>query len=135
MEQIKDSKNKSLDGRWRARRVNNGETNTEKLIAELSRHGWPKGTVEGILTDLGDVIRRELLEGRTVAVDGFGRFHIAISSDVVDSPEKFSPIKNIRKFTCRFVARGKRGPSHKIVYDWLQDAKAEFTAKKKHTKI
>jgi predicted histone-like DNA-binding protein len=131
MEQIKDSANKKLDGRWRARRVGNGETNTEKLVAELSRHGWPQGVVEGILTDLGDVIRRELLEGKTVAVDGFGRFHIAISSDVVDSPEMFRPGKNIRKFTCRFVAQGQRGMSRKIVYDWMKDAKAEFASGKK----
>lgn len=77
-----------------------GETiNLVQLASHIHEHGSPfsEGTIHGILVDMVDCIKEQLLQGNYVILDGLVRFYYTLSAEGADSPEKFdaSMIKQV----------------------------------------
>lgn len=103
---FKDANN---GGKWHARTVNTGDVLTSDLANEIqATTTFTRGEVEGFITELVDVIARNLRDGHTVVVDGLGRFHLAVESKPVDNPMDFDIKKNISDIKLKFVPAGKR---------------------------
>lgn len=102
-------KEANRSGRWYARTVSSGDVSTSDLAMEIQNETtFTRGEVEGFITELIDVIARNLRDGKTVVVDGLGRFHLTVESDPVANPNDFDLEKNITDVKLRFVPAGKR---------------------------
>ena len=66
---------------------------TEKDIARImsQRTGFHRGVVEGILTELGEIIEEVLSEGHSVTINGLGSFQTALTSKGFKSPLEVTP--------------------------------------------
>lgn len=66
---------------------------TEKDIARMiaQRTGFHRGVVEGILTEMGDMIEEVLGEGHSVTIRGFGSFQTALTSKGFKNPLQVTP--------------------------------------------
>lgn len=96
-------------GKWHARTVNTGDVTTKELALEIQAETtFTRGEVEGLITELVDVIARNLRNGHTVVVDGLGRFHLAVESKPVADPKDFDLDKNITDVKLKFVPAGRR---------------------------
>lgn len=70
-----------------------GVTNRE-LAERLSEYtSFNRGDIQGILTELPQVMAQLLQEGRSVTIDGLGTFQTALTSDGFDHPEEITPGK------------------------------------------
>ena len=58
---------------------------------------------------LVNLMKDQLSSSKTVVLDGFGRFKLAIDSDTVAAPTDFNAGKHITGLRCKFIAEGKRG--------------------------
>lgn len=102
-------KEENRGGKWHARTVNTGDVSTHELAAEIQEATtFTRGEVEGLITELVDVIARNLRDGHTVVVDGLGRFHLAVESKPVEDPKDFSLKTNITDVKLKFVPSGRR---------------------------
>lgn len=96
-------------GKWHARTVNTGDVTTQQLAYEIQEETtFTHGEVQGLVTELVDVIARNLRNGHTVVIDGLGRFHLAVESKPVEDPKDFDLKKNITDVKLKFVPAGKR---------------------------
>lgn len=66
---------------------------TEKDIARLiaQRTGFHRGEVEGILTELGEVLEDVLSEGNSVTLNGIGSFQTSLTSKGFKNPTQVTP--------------------------------------------
>ena len=112
----------TTEGRWIARTVSQGEVHT-KDIAEIIQENtsFKKADVVGVLTELVETMTRELQNGNTVVLDGFGRFHLSVQAKSVASPKEFSISEHVRKVKCNFVPAGRRGVNNEITSKALLD--------------
>ena len=95
--------------RWIARTVSQGEVHTNEIAKMIeSNTSFKKADVIGVLTELVDTMTRELQDGKTVVLDGFGRFHLSVQSTPAERPQSFSIKKNVRSVKCNFVPAGYR---------------------------
>lgn len=102
-------KEKNRGGKWHARTVNTGDVTTSELAAEIQEETtFTRGEVEGFITELVDVIARNLRDGHTVVIDGLGRFHLTVESKPVDDPKDFNLKQNITDVKLKFVPSGRR---------------------------
>lgn len=70
--------------RYHARSVVTGKTSTQDLIHAIAqRSAFKEGVVTGVLVALGQVLRDELTEGKSVQLDGVGAFRISAKSPSV----------------------------------------------------
>lgn len=70
--------------RYHARSVVTGKTSTQDLIHAIAqRSAFKEGVVTGVLVALGQVLRDELTEGKSVQLDGVGTFRISAKSPSV----------------------------------------------------
>ena len=69
-----------------------GIINTDELAEHITEHNsvFSKGTIVGILTELGVCMRELILQGYKVHLGEIGTFAPAISSEGAESKEKFS---------------------------------------------
>lgn len=96
-------------GKWHARTVNTGDVTTADLAGEIQEATtFSRGEVEGLITELVDVVARNLRDGHTVVIDGLGRFHLSVESKPVDDPKDFNIKRNITDVKLKFVPAGKR---------------------------
>lgn len=81
---------------------------TEKDIARMiaSRTGFHRGEVEGIITELGDVIEEILSEGHSVTIKGFGSFQTSLTSKGFEHPTQVTP-KEVSVSRMYFIANRK----------------------------
>lgn len=81
---------------------------TEKDIARMiaSRTGFHRGEVEGIITELGDVIEEILSEGHSVTIKGFGSFQTSLTSKGFEHPAQVTP-KEVSVSRMYFIANRK----------------------------
>ena len=72
-----------------------GDINLKELGKEISEGSTTvsDSDVLAVLNDLTKFMRRHLSEGKIVRLGDFGSFQISISSEGVDSPEKFNASK------------------------------------------
>jgi predicted histone-like DNA-binding protein len=98
------------NGRYYAKAVTFGEIHIDELAQKLSHSSTvTEGDVKAVITDLVNLMKYELASSKTVVLDGFGRFKLAIDSDTVATPAEFNAGRHIKGLRCKFIAEGKRG--------------------------
>lgn len=98
--------------RWHARTVSTGEVSTRELAAAIQQNTtFKKSEVRGLIDELVEVMAQEMKQGRTVVLNGLGRFRLSVESDTVEKADDFDIKKHIKSVRCKFVPEGKRTQS------------------------
>lgn len=95
--------------KWHALVVRNGEIDTNDLAERLQEDTtFKKGEVKGLIDELVEEMKLQLQEGKTVNLNGFGRFHLTVESIPVNQSEDFNIQKDITAVKCKFNPASKR---------------------------
>ena len=103
-----NSKNTKLKGKWFARAAVIDTINLEQLSEHMANHNTPysKGAIFGVLTDMVNCIRELVLEGNAVKIPNLAIFSAGITTRAAETPEEFSPSKNIKSVHLRARSTG-----------------------------
>lgn len=102
-------KRKDLAGKWFARVVKMDEVHTEELAKRINEKCTVTETdVIAVIDALVRQMKEELQDGNTVVLDGFGRFHLTVQSEVLDRKEDFNVLRHIKRVLCKFTPEGHR---------------------------
>ncbi|MDO4161043.1 MAG: HU family DNA-binding protein [Prevotellaceae bacterium] len=90
-------------GKWYARTVVSNVVGINELAEFIQENcSMKKSDVIAVLTELSTVIRRELLNGSRVVINGLGSFKVTISTKPADSPADWTPKKCLRRAKVNF---------------------------------
>lgn len=119
MEKIKTSRDSNKE-EWRARRVKMNEVGTKELAQKIQDNcSLTKADVLAVLCQLSEQVGELLKDGHTVVLDGLGRFHLSVESNVVEHPSDFDIQRDIRKVKCKFTPEAhRRQPDRTLSHDW-----------------
>ena len=72
-------------------------------------------------------------DGDTVKLDGFGRFHLTVQSEMVDRKEDYNVQRHVKRVVCRFTPEAHREQmTRQLVRTFCSDAKTiRYTADNK----
>ena len=116
-------------GKFFAKTVSQGEVTLGEIAAEVCRNsGFSKGTVDGVVTELQDILKHRLSVGQTVILPGIGRFSLRVESIGVDDPKEFNIGRHITRIVCGFLPAGRRIQGRHILYDFCEGVKAVWQA-------
>ena len=102
-------KAKEFNGKWYGRVVKDGEVHTKDLARIICDNTTlTRADVEATIIALVEEMKAQMQSGNTVVLDGFGRFHLTVKSDMVDRPEDFNLKKHIRRILCKFTPAATR---------------------------
>jgi predicted histone-like DNA-binding protein len=102
-------KRKGLVNRWFGKVVSRGEVHTDDLARSICHAtSLTESDVKHAVDALVAEMTRRLQDGSTVVLDGFGRFHLTIQSDMVEKPEDYNLKKHVKRILCKFTPAGKR---------------------------
>lgn len=110
---LKQNKNEdsNIFGKWFAYPVIEETLNIDGLSEHMSSHNSPfsKGVIKGLLTDMVNCIKEQLLEGKNVKIDDLAIFSIGIKNKKggAQNEEDFSITKNISNVKLRARATGE----------------------------
>ena len=87
------------------------QTIYSRQIAEEATRGMTlsAGSIEGVMMNVAEVVRRHLRNGDKVRLDDWGLMKLEIESDKVDAPEDFKPKKHIRGVRLHFLPVSEKG--------------------------
>ena len=123
-------KRSSSYGKYFAKTVSQGDVTLLQLAEEASRNTTlKKSDVLAVVTELEEMMRQRLSVGKTVVLDGIGRFSLRVESEGVDNPNEFRIRKHIRRVLCRFLPAGKRRSDGTITYSFCEDVSVEWERK------
>ena len=109
---LKQNKNEDskVYGMWFAYPVIEETLNLDALAEHMSNHNSPfsKGVIKGLLTDMVNCIKEQLLEGKNVKIDDLAIFSIGIKNKKggATSEEDFNVSKHISNVKLRARATG-----------------------------
>ncbi len=111
--QIRLTKNndsrKNYRGKWFGRVVSTGEVDTRTLARNISAsNSVTESDVRAVIAALVVEMKHQMQDGKTVVLDDFGRFHLAVKSDMVDKEEDFNLKRHIRRIVCHFTPAAHR---------------------------
>lgn len=117
--QNKDSR-KEYGGKWYGRVVRMGEVDTKTLARIISEsNSVTESDVRAVIAALVAEMKRQMQGGKTVVIEDFGRFHLAVQSEMADTKEEFNLKKHIKRVVCRFTPAGHRNQlTHCIEHDF-----------------
>ena len=110
---LKQNKNEDskVYGKWFAYPVIEETLNLDALSEHMSNHNSPfsKGVIKGLLTDMVNCIKEQLLEGKNVKIDDLAIFSIGIKNKKggATSEDEFNVSKNISNVKLRARATGE----------------------------
>ena len=110
---LKQNKNEdaAIFGKWFAYPVIEETLNIDALSEHMSNHNSPfsKGVIKGLLTDMVNCIKEQLLEGKNVKIDDLAIFSIGIKNKKGGATDEddFSISKNIANVKLRARATGE----------------------------
>lgn len=116
-------KRKDLEGKWYGRTVKTGEVNIKKLAESISHScSMTESDVYGVVTALVSEMSNRLRDGNTVVLDGFGRFHLTVKSDMVADKDEYDIKKHVRRVLCKFTPSATRDQfTHKLVRPFCEE--------------
>jgi predicted histone-like DNA-binding protein len=119
---------KRTDNRYYARTRKTGRVGFAQFAEEISRNCSAKPSdVILVLTELCEVMRHHLLNGKEIIIPDLGSFHIGIQSDSVETPSEFTPSKHIHALHIKFRPHSRRDPTTwKLSHPMLENAKIKF---------
>ncbi|MCH4146893.1 MAG: HU family DNA-binding protein [Prevotella sp.] len=114
---VKNNIHKSSSyNKWHALVVRNGEIDTDGLADKIQANTtFKKSEVKGLIEELVDEMKLQLQAGKTVNLNGFGRFHLSVESLPVSKAEDFKIQKDITAVKCKFMPAGKRDAQTKTI--------------------
>lgn len=96
-------------GMWFARVIRTGEVDITQLAERIQRNSTFKtGEVRGIIMELIEEIKQSLQDGKTVDLEGLGRFHLTTECCPVERKEDFRTDRDITAVKCKFMPAGRR---------------------------
>ena len=96
-------------GKWYARAVPVGIIRSEQIAEDIEEKcSLTKSDVLGVITELVTQMRKHLLAGERVILDGFGGFKCGIATSPADSAKDFTPTKNVKSLHVLFQPELKR---------------------------
>lgn len=102
-------KRKNLNGKWYGRVVARNEVHTDELARRICfKTTLTEADVHAVIIALTAEMTEQLQDGNTVVLDGFGRFHLTVKSEMVDTPEQYNVNKHVKQVLCKFTPAGKR---------------------------
>lgn len=115
-------------GKWYLRTVSQGEVSTEELADHIQRDtSFTRGDVRGIIYALVDEMQLQLSQGKTVVLEGIGRFHLSVESHAKTKPEALNLNDCVKNVKCRFVAAGRRNrDDHRKIEQFGEGVKVEW---------
>ncbi|MBQ6210185.1 MAG: DNA-binding protein [Prevotella sp.] len=118
-------KRSSSYGKYFAKAVSQGEITFDEIAAEACRNsGFSEGAVVYVVTELQNILKQRLSEGKTVVLPGIGRFSLRVESVGVDNPRAFDIRHHITRIVCGFLPAGRRVEGRHILYDFCDGVKA-----------
>ena len=101
-------KNNPNKGMWYARASVNETLDLDGLAKHMADHHSPysQGLITGILKDMVSCIRELALDGKAVKIPDLAIFSLGIKTKPADSPENFTPQKNVESVRLRSRATG-----------------------------
>lgn len=99
-----DNREKSAQkGKWYAMAVVNEVVDTDQLAELIQRNSSMKRSdVMGVLTELSEVLRDQLLAGNRVKIDGLGSFKVGSSSRPADTRAEWVPSTHVTSTRINF---------------------------------
>ncbi len=115
-------------GKWFAQTVSTGEVHTDDIARRIEENSTFKhGEVLGLISELVETMTHELTMGKTVVLDGFGRFRLVVESQGVNSPEEFTIKKNVKGIRCNFLPAGERdSQTRKITFPLAKETEIRW---------
>ena len=103
---LKYKYNKVKDRGVTASLVHERRVETRELAQRMreTSHMLRESLSLAMLTNLADVVKNELLQNRTVHIDGLGTFSLQVKAEVVESPQAFRRNCHIQGFKVHFRA-------------------------------
>jgi predicted histone-like DNA-binding protein len=96
-------------GRYYAKAVTMGELHTNDLAAMVSEsNSVTESDVHGVLIALIQQMKQGMKDGKTVVLDGLGRFKLTLETESVADPSEFSAAKHIHGVHCSFIEEGRK---------------------------
>ena len=118
-------KRSSSYGKYFAKTVSQGEVTLEDIAREACKNStFTEGDVIGVVTELQDLLKEKLADGKTVVLPGIGRFSLRVESIGVDDPKTFNLRHHITRIVCGFLPAGRRTEQRHILYDFCEGVKA-----------
>ena len=120
----KQDNRKNGNNLWYGRAIH-PQTIDLDALAERIEHtcSMTKGDVKAVLTEMVSVMNYELQNSNKVKVDGLGTFYMSIRTSGAASEDKFNAQENIKAFTVKFLAEGKK-TNGKLVRAFTDGVKA-----------
>lgn len=115
-------------GKWFAKTLSTGEAHTDDIARTIEANTtFTRGEVKGMMDALTDTMTEMLQDGKTVVIDGLGRFHLTVESLPAEKPEAFHIGMNIKGVKCRFVPEGRKSGRHgRQKKTFCEDAEVKF---------
>ncbi len=115
-------KRSSSYGKYFAKTVSTGEITLRKLAEEAcSNCSIKRSDMIAVITELEDMMKHRLADGKTIVIDGIGRFSLRAESIGVDDPKTFNIRRHMKRTICRFLPAGHRTNDGKISYNFSED--------------
>ena len=116
------SRNHKVNGRWYGRAVSTEEVHTRELARRICANTTlTEADMYAAIKALVEEMRLVLQSGNTVVLDEFGRFHLAISSEMVDNPADYDVRRHVRRLFCTFTPSATRSPIDRHLQRYLVD--------------
>ena len=113
-------------GKWYARAVPVGVIRSEQIAEDIEEKcSLTKSDVLGVITELVTQMRKHLLAGERVILDGFGGFKCGIATSPADSAKDFTPTKNVKSVHIIFQPTVKKSADGKRVKSLLTGVTVE----------
>lgn len=95
-------------GKYFGHTVKRETVELEQLASKIQDNCTVKSAdVFAVLTELAEVIKRELADGKAVSLPDIGTLQLSVESTGADSPATFTK-RNIKRITCKFRPTGSR---------------------------
>ena len=104
-------------GKWYGRAVHLNTVDLDNIAQQIQANTTAKmADVKAVLTELVEVMQRELQNSNRVRLDGIGTFKVTFASKGADSAKEYNPTECVKKFRIIFTpeyttvksAEGKR---------------------------
>ena len=123
----------STNSKWFARALHANEVNLKTLAAEIQENVSVKESdVYGVLIELVNVMKKNLLNSNTVRIERLGTFKVGMKTTAADSAAEFNPLTNVQGYRVNFVPSchmATTGSKRYRVYDILDGATCKETPK------
>lgn len=110
--------------KWRARVVPQGVVTTNDLAKIMEQNCTVKESdIKAVLSELAETMKRSLLGGNRVVLDGFGAFKVTLNCTGSEKMEDFDISRNVKGLKLKFAPATETGADKTRIKVFLTGAK------------